>query len=167
MASSRNPGPPGEVTAGFVLILVSLWFAFLAGASSGWTWSQAAWMDADGIGFSWVGDGERVLLIAFFHNLVWLPLRWILAYQVRKGRRAARIAALTTEATSLVIWVPVLSVSFDGYRRHIEATGITLTQGLAIACICVSVATFVMLAMRPVAEWCDQARAGEAASDRV
>jgi hypothetical protein len=119
-------------------------------------------MAADGINFRWVGDGEQVLLICFFHNLVWLPLRWVTAYQVRRGRRAARITAMLTEATALIIWVPVLFISFEGSRTHIENTGLSLTQGLAIACIVSSVATFVMLSLDIVANWCGQAQTGEA-----
>lgn len=162
LAQSRNPRPPREVTAAVILIVSNLVLALLAGASSGWTWSQAAWMAADGIGFSWVGDGEQVLLICFFHNLLWLPLRWVLAYQIRKSRLTARIAAMVTEAAALFIWVPVLSVSFDGSRRHIEATGLSLTQGLAIACICVSIATFVMLSIGTITKWRNRNRAAAA-----
>jgi hypothetical protein len=166
-ARSRVPAPPREVTAAVVLIVSSLVLAFLAGVSSGWTWSQAAWMAADGLGFSFVGRGEQVLMICFLHNLVWLPVRWVLAYQVLKGRRAARITALIAEPASLLVMVPLLFVSFDGARRHVEDTGLGLTQGLAVACICVSVAAFLLLAVDTVGEWCGGNREGRGSGGEV
>jgi hypothetical protein len=116
-------------------------------------------MAADGLDFRFVGYGEEVLLICFLHNMVWFPLRWVLAFKILKGRRGARIAAMLTEAAAVLIWVPVLFISFDGSRRHIEATGLALTQGFAVVCICVSIATFVMLSRSSVAKWCDRNRA--------
>jgi hypothetical protein len=64
-----------------------------------------------------------------------------------------------TEAAALLIWVPVLFVTFDGGRRHVEATGLALAQGLATVCICASVATFVMLGLGAVAQWYSRDRA--------
>lgn len=154
---------PREVTAAFVLILCGMWLAFIAGASSGLTWSQAAWMAADGIGFTFPASSERALLIAFLHNLVWFPLRCVVAFKVRKGRTSARITGMVAEAAAIAVWVPVLFVSFEGHFWHIEDTGIEATKGLAIACICLSVATFAMLSMKTVAAWCKDRQA----EDRV
>lgn len=158
---------PWAVTAAFVLILCGMWLAFIAGASSGLTWSQAAWMAADGIDFTFPATSERALLIGFLHNLVWFPLRWVVAFRVRKGRNGARITGMVAEAVAVAIWVPVLYVSFEGYSWHIEDTEIEATKGLAIACICLSVVTLAMLSTDTVATWCRDRQAEDRADHLV